>query len=160
MLAFEPRLEFEAFRQKCQLEATRHDGTKFPVELACASIETRDGILWLMLVVDITERHQLDRMKQQFVAVVSHELRTPLNNMGMFLDTVEKGIYGRLDDNGMDILAGVQRGVDRLIKLTTDLMDVERLEAGALQLEIIPLPIDKRCIEDAMKTVVRQAEAK
>ncbi len=156
---FEPRLDFESFMQRNQLEATRSGGTKFPVELASASIETRDGSLWLILIVDITERHELDRMKQQFVAVVSHELRTPLNNMGMFLDTVEKGLYGRLDHTGMDILSGVQGGVHRLIKLTTDLMDVERLEAGALQLEIMPLPIE-RCIQEAIKTVSRQAAAK
>jgi len=156
---FEPRLEFETFLQKNQFEATKTDGTKFPVELASASIETREGICWLMLIVDITERHELDRMKQQFVAVVSHELRTPLTNMGMFLATVEKGLYGHLDDSGMDVLPGIRQGVDRLIKLTTDLMDVERLESGALQLEIVDLPIE-RCIQEAVKTVARQAEAK
>lgn len=156
---FEPRLAVEALKHRTHLEATRSDGKKFPVELASASIETRDGSRSLMLIVDITERHELDRMKQQFVAVVSHELRTPLTNMGMFLDTVEKGIYGSLNDSGMDVLAGVQRGVDRLIKLTSDLMDVERLEAGALQLQITTTPVAP-CIQDAIKTVASQAEAK
>jgi len=156
---FKPQLDFENFRQKSQLDAIRQDGAGFPVELASAPIKTRDGTRWLMLVVDITERQELDRMKQQFVAVVSHELRTPLTNMGMFLDMVEKGLYGRLEASGMDVLPGIQQGVDRLIKLTTDLMDVERLGAGALHLDIKPLAID-RGIEESIKTVVPQAEAK
>lgn len=156
---FEPPLDFEQLRQRSQMEAPRSDGTKFPVELASASIETREGTRWLMLIVDITERHQLNMMKQQFVAVVSHELRTPLTNVGMFLDMIDRGQYGRLDETGMNVLAGVQGGVDRLIKLTKDLMDVERLEAGVLKLDIACVPVDD-CIEDAMKTVSPQAQAK
>ncbi len=156
---FEPRLAFEALQHKTHVEAIRSDGTKFPVELASASIETRDGGRSLMLIVDITERHELDQMKQQFVAVVSHELRTPLTNMGMFLATVEKGLYGSLNDSGKDVLVGVQLGVERLIKLTSDLMDVERLEAGALQLQVSTTAVEP-CIQDAIKTVASQAEAK
>ncbi len=107
----------------------------------------------------ISERQELDRMKQQFVAVVSHELRTPLTNMGLFLDNVSKGLYGKLDESGTEVLGGVQQGVGRLIKLTTDLLDVERLEAGAFQLDIKPVPVD-RCVQDAVNAVAGQAKAK
>jgi len=98
-------------------------------------------------------------MKQQFVGVVSHELRTPLTNMGIFLNNVSKGLYGTMNESGTEVLAGVQQGVDRLIKLTTDLMDVERLEAGALQLDIKAVSIEN-CVEDAVKTVSGQSQAK
>src|SRR5579885_1992173 len=107
----------------------------------------------------ISERQELDRMKQQFVAVVSHELRTPLTNMGLFLDNVSKGLYGKLDESGTEVLGGVQQGVGRLIKLTTDLLDVERLEAGAFQLDIKPVPVD-RCVQHAVNAVAGQAKAK
>jgi signal transduction histidine kinase len=91
-------------------------------------------------------------MKQQFVAVVSHELRTPLTSVDNFLDMVKEGIYGKLSDSGLESLAGVQTGVDRLIKLTRDLLDVERLDAGQLQLDIRDASLDL-AISQALQAV-------
>jgi PAS domain S-box-containing protein len=113
----------------------RSDGSVFPAELGRTSIETKEGTRELTLIVDITERLQMERMKQQFVAVVSHELRTPLTSVDNFLEMLKKGLYGDLSQSGLTSLGGVQIGVERLVKLTRDLLDIERLDGGYLQME-------------------------
>jgi PAS domain S-box-containing protein len=59
----------------------RKDGTEFPVEVGLNPIHSRDGVLILSVIVDITERRRLGRLKDEFVSTVSHELRTPLTSI-------------------------------------------------------------------------------
>lgn len=91
----------------------------------------------LMCVVhDITERKQIDQMKQDFVAMVSHDLRTPLTSIQMVHSLLAAGAYGPISDDGIDSISGAQNSVDRLIGLVNDLLDLERMEAGRMDLEL------------------------
>lgn len=83
---------------------------------------------------DITERKQIERMKREFVAMVSHDLRTPLTSIQGFLTLLEAGIFGELNKSGTENLAIAEGSITRLIKLINDLLDVERLESGKLEL--------------------------
>lgn len=154
---FTPETSFDTLRQLKQADAVKFGGFTFPAEIASTYINTSDGPSWLMLIVDIRERQEIERMKQQFVAVVSHELRTPLTTVGNFLDMLENGIYGQVTESGMVSLKGVQVGVERLIKLTRDLLDIERLEAGSLQLDVQNIPI-AACLDQALNAVSAPAE--
>lgn len=154
---FTPSVDFDTLLSKKQLEARKFNGVTFPAEIACTCIETHEGVSWLFLLVDISERLNVERMKQQFVAVVSHELRTPLTTVGNFCEMIEEGIYGRLNDSGMESLQGVQTGVTRLIKLTRDLLDIERLEAGYMQLDIRDFGFNQ-VLTQALHAVSGQAE--
>lgn len=154
---FTPSVDFDTLLSKKQLEARKFNGVTFPAEIACTCIETHEGVSWLFLLVDISERLNVERMKQQFVAVVSHELRTPLTTVGNFCEMIEEGIYGRLNDSGMESLKGVQTGVTRLIKLTRDLLDIERLEAGYMQLDIREFGFNQ-ALTQALHAVSGQAE--
>lgn len=154
---FTPAVDFDTLLSKKQLEARKFNGATFPAEIACTCIETHEGVSWLFLLVDISERLNVERMKQQFVAVVSHELRTPLTTVGNFCEMIEEGIYGRLNDSGMESLKGVQTGVTRLIKLTRDLLDIERLEAGYMQLDIREFDFNQ-VLAQALHAVSGQAD--
>jgi len=81
---------------------------------------------------------QLDRARKQFIATASHELRTPLFSLGGFVELLEDE---ELDEETRKRFLGqVRQQVDRLAKLSVDLLDLSRLEAGSLELR--PEPVD------------------
>lgn len=85
---------------------------------------------------DITERKQIDRLKADFVAMVSHDLRTPLNSVQGFLELLGAEAYGNLSEDGYDSLEITEASVKRLIALINDLLDLEKMESGMLELRI------------------------
>jgi PAS domain S-box-containing protein len=85
---------------------------------------------------DITERKQIDRLKADFVAMVSHDLRTPLNSVQGFLENLGAEAYGNLSEDGYDSLEITEASVKRLIALINDLLDLEKMESGMLELRV------------------------
>lgn len=79
---------------------------------------------------DISQRKQLERMKQEFVAIVSHDLRSPLTSINMRLGTLAGGMHGDLPAPALKIISTIEGSVARLIGLINDLLDVEKLESG------------------------------
>ena len=85
---------------------------------------------------DITERKEIERMKQEFVAMVSHDLRTPLTSIQGFLTLLETGMYGDLTPGGAENLSIAGANISRLIALINDLLDIEKMESGKLKMEM------------------------
>lgn len=85
---------------------------------------------------DITERKQIERMKREFVAMVSHDLRTPLTSIQGFLSLVAVGVYGQLNESGQENCTIAEGNISRLIALINDLLDIEKMESGKLELTI------------------------
>ncbi|MDO8211503.1 HAMP domain-containing sensor histidine kinase [Conexibacter sp. CPCC 206217] len=81
---------------------------------------------------------QLDRARKQFIATASHELRTPLFSLGGFVELLEDEELD--EETRRRFLVQVRMQVERLRKLTVDLLDLSRLEAGSLELR--PEPVD------------------
>jgi PAS domain S-box-containing protein len=79
---------------------------------------------------------ELDRLKDEFVALVSHELRTPLTSIRGYLELVLEGEAGDLTDEQRQFLAVVERNAHRLLALVGDLLFLAQVEAGKLSLEI------------------------
>ncbi len=75
---------------------------------------------------------RLDRARKQFIASASHELRTPIFSLGGFLELLaDEDLDEETRRQFLDQLRGQ---VDRMRKLATELLDLSRLEAGALEL--------------------------
>jgi PAS domain S-box-containing protein len=91
---------------------------------------------------DITERKEIERVKEEFIAMVSHDLRTPLTSLEALLTLVLEGTYGTLTEHGKQRIAGAEQDIDRLIKMITDLLDIEMLESGHLQLVFEQIDMD------------------
>jgi PAS domain S-box-containing protein len=79
---------------------------------------------------------ELDRLKDEFVALVSHELRSPLTSIRGYLELVLDGHAGDVTEDQRQFLEVVQRGADRLLHLVGDLLFVAQVQAGALSLEL------------------------
>jgi PAS domain S-box-containing protein len=108
----------------------RKNGTKFPVEVGLNPVNSRDGVLILSVVTDITERQRIQNLKDEFVSTVSHELRTPLTSISGSLGLLLGNAAGKLPDNMLRLLTIAHKNSHRLVKLVNDILDMEKLESG------------------------------
>jgi PAS domain S-box-containing protein len=95
---------------------------------------------------------QATRVRERFYAAMSHELRTPINAVLGFLDLVLTGVYGPLADKQEEGLIRAQRAARHLHELVNDVLDLARIEAGRMdvQVEETPLPA---VITEVLETV-------
>jgi signal transduction histidine kinase len=95
----------------------------------------------------------LDRARQEFIANASHELRTPLFSLGGFVELL--GDEDMDAEVRRDFLAEMRDQIDRLTRLATDLLDLSRLDAGQLEVEIGPfdLAAAARLVADEFRAV-------
>ena len=116
--------------RRLELEGLRGDGSRFPVELSVTSIHVGDAPIFTAYLRDITERKELDRLKDELVSTVSHELRTPLTSMRGFVELLLEREFP--PEEQRQFLEIVDIEMKRLGKLIDDFLDLQRLEAGKL----------------------------
>jgi PAS domain S-box-containing protein len=119
----------------------RKDGSTFDVEVVIKPISYRDRASYGCVVRDISERKEIDRLKSEFVSIVSHELRTPLTSIRGSLGLMEAGAVGELPAKARDLTRIARQNADRLIRLINDILDLEKIEAGKIQLQIAALDV-------------------
>jgi signal transduction histidine kinase len=101
------------------------------------SIEGNNGSLGILLR-DITREKELDAMKSQLLSTVSHELRTPLASIKGFATTLLRDDVDWDDQSRREFLSIIDEESDRLTELISNLLDMSRVEAGALRVEVEP----------------------
>lgn len=100
---------------------------------------------------DITNEHEIEKMKSEFVSLVSHELRTPLTSIIGFISLILDGKTGKINQKQRESLRRAHRQSKRLAALINDLLDVSRIEAGRIEMKQERVQIDriaKRRIEE------------
>lgn len=100
-----------------------------------------------------------DRLKSQFVANVSYELRTPLTSIIGFAEMLDQGYFGVLNERQTDYVHSILTSSNRLMVLINDMLDLAVIEAGALVLDIAPVPIEPM-ISAVVQMVEEQARAR
>ena len=85
---------------------------------------------------DVTRQREIDRMKTEFVSTVSHELRTPLTSIKGSLHLLLSDPALRLDATQRQLVDISVKNTDRLIRLITNILDISKIEAGHIQLEL------------------------
>ncbi len=81
---------------------------------------------------------ELDHLKSEFLAIMSHELRTPLDSITGFTSILEKGQSGPVTDEQKKQLGIVGRSARHLLTLINDILELSRIEAGRLILDLEP----------------------
>jgi len=105
-----------------------------------------EPIGWMGVFDDVTRDREVDRMKSEFISTVSHELRTPLTSIKASMALLLDGSAG-LDEEGTELLQVSKRNADRLVRLVNDILDVSKIEAGRLQLDVKEHEVTPLCTE-------------
>jgi signal transduction histidine kinase/CheY-like chemotaxis protein len=108
--------------------------------------------------LQLSQRSELDTLKDEFISTVSHELRTPLTSIRGALGLLSSGIIGDVDAKALNLLRIAVTNTDRLIRLINDILDLERMESGRAPLQI------RRCSlrdlsQQAIETMTPLADA-
>ncbi len=106
------------------------NGNQIPVQVYVSKVRTEkeSNIQWILR--DITERKELDRLRDDLISMIYHDLRSPLANVVSSLDVLDSMLPLDSDPALKSLLDIAVRSTERIQRLTDSLLDINRLEAG------------------------------
>ena len=111
------------------------------------------------ILKNVTKFKELDEAKTNFIATVSHELKTPLSSIKMSLKLLNDERVGVMNEEQNQLLNHIKEDSDRLLKITSELLDLAQVETGNLQLNLVKTnPVE--IVNFALAAVQFQAEQK
>lgn len=145
-----------------ELEGRRWHGDLFPIEVSVSQFESQDGMHYLAHILDVSDKYEIERMKRDFVATVTHELRTPLTSIRGSLSLLKAEAFGQLPAQMKNVVAIAERNTIRLIGLINDILDIEKLSAGKLEMHFsyVPLSVIIERTLESVKSFAEQYEVK
>lgn len=127
--------------------------------LHVAPVRTGEGERWgaVAVVRDVTSARRLDAMRRQFISDASHEIRTPLTSIGGFAAAIADGTAATPEQRTRGA-ALIVREVERLSRLVDDLLDLSRIESGAVELKLADVDVGEliRAAVEAFETEARE----
>jgi signal transduction histidine kinase len=100
-----------------------------------------------------------DRLKSAFLATMSHELRTPLNSIIGFNGILLQGLSGPINPEQAKQMRMVRNSATHLLSLISDILDISKIEAGQLKVELKPFDL-RESILKTIQTIRPLAEGK
>lgn len=113
----------------------------------------------VIMLKNITSFKELDFAKTNFIGTVSHELKTPISSIKMSLQLLENKQIGRLNNEQTSLVENIKDDANRLLKITSELLNMTQVESGSIQLNKIRTSVNE-IIEYAVNTVKSAAEQK
>jgi PAS domain S-box-containing protein len=136
--------------QTIEVSALHRDGHEVPIELTIWPIKTGAEQQFNAFARDISERKRLESFREHFIANAAHELRTPVATMGGIIELLTEHDLQN-EDESRKLLESLKRQGKRINRLINDLLDLTRLERGALQVDLQPVLLS-RIVANAIET--------
>ncbi len=135
------------------------NGRFIPVEINVSRVELGDAASLQWIMRDITTRKELDALREDLTAMIYHDLRSPLSNIVSSLDML--GTILPIDNNPSlkSIYSIANRSVDRMQRLISSLLDINRLEAGQPIANRKAVEV-KELVDNALASVMPLVEGK
>ncbi|MBK6006521.1 PAS domain S-box protein [Ramlibacter ginsenosidimutans] len=127
------------------------DGREIPVEVKIGLVSTGRERFFSAFLHDISQRKEVERLKDEFISTVSHELRTPLTAIYGSLNLMHSGLAGELPPDARELLSISHDSTERLIRLINDLLDLEKIASGKIEyrVQVQPLaPLVQQALRD------------
>ncbi|PSB51421.1 PAS domain-containing protein, partial [Chamaesiphon polymorphus] len=99
----------------------------------------------LQLEATIEELQEATHLKDEFLATMSHELRTPLNAILGMSEALLEQVYGSLNPKQLNSISTIEQSGEHLLSLINDILDVSKISAGKLELNISEVSIAELC---------------
>ena len=152
------------------LVARRSDGTEFPVEISLSPAVTSSGTFVSSVIRDVTERKRMEReinearleaerankANSAFLAAASHDLRQPVQALSLLNGALRRTVTNA---RALDMIESQEHSLTAMTNLLNSLLDISRLDAGAITPEIEDFPI-QRLIDRLSAEFGRQASHK
>jgi PAS domain S-box-containing protein len=133
----------------------RKDGSIFPAEISRQAMEWQGKVILVNTSRDISERKEYQqrlersnaellratRLKDEFLANMSHELRTPLNAILGLSESLLSQMQGTINDRQKKYISTIERSGEHLLALINDILEVSKIEAGKLELELTTVSV-------------------
>jgi NtrC-family two-component system sensor histidine kinase KinB len=113
----------------------------------------------VIMLRNITKYQELDVAKTNFIATISHELKTPISSIKMSLKLLEDDRIGTLNVEQKKLLEDIKGDSQRLLKITTELLDMTQVESGNIQFNIQPVN-PAQIVDQALNAARALAEQK
>jgi PAS domain S-box-containing protein len=164
--------EGQLLGRRIEVDALRHDGSRFPAELAITSISSHGEPYFTAYVRDITvrkgyerdlaeakeEAEEANRAKSQFIANMSHELRTPLTAVLGYTEMLEEEAEDRGLKDMLEDLRKVNSNARHLLSLINDVLDISKIEAGKMEVHLETFDI--ACLVNELASTVEALVAR
>ncbi len=147
----------QSLNKIAEIDARRGNGDIFPIELSVSQFDSKQGKKFLANILDVSERREVEKLKRAFVATVTHELRTPLTSIKGALSILRTGALGPMSESMKNTVTIAERNSSRLMALINDILDIEKLQAGTVQMNKVNIRLEK-VVERALESVNSFAE--
>lgn len=124
------------------------------------AVSFRNAALFNQAEVARQQAEQADKAKSAFLASTSHELRTPLNAIINLTSFVRRGMMGEVNSRQEEMLTLVMQSGQNLLALINDVLDMSKIESGALKLYIQPDVDVRPIIQNASAMVLTMLQNK
>jgi PAS domain S-box-containing protein len=105
-----------------------------------------------------TELARAARLKDEFLASMSHELRTPLTGILGLSEALQLQVYGPHNEKQLKALHNIEESGQHLLNLINDILDLSKIEAGKVELQIGPVALAEVC--QASLSMIKEAAQK
>lgn len=158
---FSERLRNDTRVQRYETVRTKKSGESFNAAMSVSPIRNVRGEVTeaAVIVQDITERKEIEKMKDDFIHLASHQLRTPITTVRLYAEMLLDGHAGELQSLQREFVDVINDNTQRMVDLVTTLLNISRIEGATMMVK--PEPHDLGALlQRALSEVLMRMETK